>query len=417
VTCVDSDNFLNKNMRRVADGTGVKKGDFCVVEMPSVGWDAACPVVGMRPDSMQIVDSVILSGLADNFDAAREANLRLWKPGKELVYHIRGMSFNRDVSHVLTLLARNGAFGEETAVLVAPSETKNIAALNSLKAATLVNLVRSSWYISRLGRSELDYGTHLQTPMLMCEPREGFFSFSIQDLSNFELLLAMERCGFTWEKLPDPKKRPQLSIFEVVAPIEGEGAPAAAHRLIWYGGFYRYYTEILLTAQREPSRFVDKGIVRFEHFRRKGYYRRLMKYVMSDVNVVLPLGDDEFSDPGESFDEPTGLNDVDVDTLEELFAEDTNPAGTSVPENETATKAKKKKRSQQKDLQRIDSLLQMFDSEPESGGGSSNGEESHETERESDRELRDSPDRGCGGQRREPGVEEFLDDGGGTGFF
>jgi len=138
--------------------------------------------------------------------------------------------------------------------------------------------------------SLLDFGAVLQNPVLLCEPRPGFESEPLENMTSFEMLRCLDQHAWEWRPLPAPTNRKDVKTLEI-AMLQDEDNTEVR---VFYGGVSRAksYLMVLVEAARAPMLLMEKGIQVVQHFRDSAYYRKVLRIVLGTGETLAALEDD-----------------------------------------------------------------------------------------------------------------------------
>ena len=108
-------------------------------------------------------------------------------------------------------------------------------------------------------------------PKLLCEPGMDFPLKALADMSNFELLIVLERGGWEWKPLPTKRKRAAGAMVVVSVEPKDDGSFSVGPK-IFYGGFQRMYARALAMAEQRPCALSAAKIVSIKHCGEDKYY-------------------------------------------------------------------------------------------------------------------------------------------------
>jgi hypothetical protein len=195
---------------------------------------------------------MVISGLSENFEALRRHSFTRWASSGRLQYRLRNERFGAAGDVALAALVDDAAWDAARAIVVAPSQTDVMQGLTELEAAGFTARTEAGrWYLTDAARATLEFGQVLCEPMSCCLARSQSETLPIADLTSFEVILALEGCGWEWQPLPPRRIRLAVAIMDLKCPGEIQH--------VWYGGYSDAYARVMLSIARVPDKLIHQG--------------------------------------------------------------------------------------------------------------------------------------------------------------
>lgn len=244
----------------------------------------------------------VIIGMREAFSDLQEHGAMVWDAQQALLYWLPDLC-DPETQAALGDFVRNGAYGDDSAMVVSPHDSGRQNALSEMRKRGFVaeaTARKGSWFLTDLGLSPLQLVHRIVNPKPVCEPAGGFEQKAISDMSNFEILVFLQRHGWQWRPLPIKSKRHGCALHLASADI----------KRIFYGGFKRSYMSVMASCERDPKKFLDAGHTFVLHFQSESYY----ECILTGRRPVLVDGDVDI-------DGPTLRPDLDEEELIALLEE------------------------------------------------------------------------------------------------
>ena len=116
-------------------------------------------------------------------------------------YSLPGIAPDELCGNTLAAMIANGAFNADTAMAIPPHEFQQVCLLRDMEQRGFAQAVDPhGWHLTSDGLAALHMSQGLHSPQKLCEP--NIDGKSVNQMTNFEMLLVLEQAGWSWQPLP-----------------------------------------------------------------------------------------------------------------------------------------------------------------------------------------------------------------------
>ena len=243
-------------------------------ESGAPGPDSERGIFSVSPSRVAQNPICVLSRVGSHLESLVD-DLQQWRVRSDIQYTLVGLPYDADMTALITRLVVNRAVPGTSVTLASPrgdhDEDARLHRLAMLGYASLVSHDHafSQWRLSDAGARALQPCRAMHSPSPVLEDRD----VPIRDKTSWELHLALEDAGWTWEQ----NAASRLPAYKV--GDEKLYTTRSKHLVL-------AYARCLLMAEELTD--AHEGTLAIEHGQRKSYYKKILKGQKPKVLLALP---------------------------------------------------------------------------------------------------------------------------------